>query len=139
MKDKTINKIQITSYIVLLISWFATTNFNAAEKNKLKELVKHNIVINHPARASPADTSQYSIQIDGKSNTVIINDTIMVTSRDTTVKRNNIRVKGEGNTITVLQNDKTNSVSVIQNDSNSKVSVSQSGNNNTIKISQNNK
>lgn len=140
MKDKSIKTSQIKSCLVLLISLCVTSDFFAVETQKQNELTKHKTTSSHPARASPADSCQYSVQVDGKSNTIIINDKVMVSTQDTTVKRNNIRVKGEGNTITVIQNDKrSNCITVIQNDTNSNVTVFQSGNNNKIKISQNNK
>lgn len=138
MKDKSIKMTQIKSCLVFLISLYATADFYAVEMQKQCEPNKHKITSTHPARASPADSCQYSVQIDGKSNTVIVNDKVMVSTQDTTVKRNNIRVKGEGNTITVIQDDNnTNCVTVIQNDTNSNVTVSQRGNNNIVKISQN--
>lgn len=140
MKGKSIKTTQIKSCLVLLISLCITSDFFALEKQKQCEPNKLKITTTHPARASPVDSCQYSVQIDGKSNIIIINDKVMVSTQDTTVKRNNIRVKGEGNTITVIQNDnKSNCVTVIQNDTNSNVTVSQSGNNNKIKISLNNK
>ena len=140
MKDKSIKIYKIKSCLILLISMCVTFDFFALEAQKQDELTNHKTTSSHHARASPADSCQYSVQIDGKSNTIIINDKVMVSTQDTTVKRNNIRVKGEGNSITVIQNDnKMNCVTVIQNDTNSKVTVSQSGNNNKVKISQNQK
>lgn len=140
MKDKSIKTTHIKSCLVLLISLFTTAVLFAVETQKQCEPNKNKITATHPARASPADSCQYSVQIDGKSNTIIINDKVMVSTPDTTVKRNNIRVKGEGNTITIIQDDNnTNCVTVIQNDTNSNVTVSQSGNNNKVKISQNQK
>ena len=134
-----IKKIHTISGLILLIGLCLTTDLCTAETQKQKGLANYKTTANHPARASPLDTCQHEIQIDGQSNVVTINDRIMVSSPDSTVKQNNIRVKGEGNTITVLQNDnKSNSVTVIQNDTNSKVTVSQSGSNNKVKISQNN-
>lgn len=140
MKDKSIKMPKIKSFLVLLISLYATADFYAEVIQNQCEPNKHKITSTHLARASPADSCQYSVQIDGKSNTIIINDKVMVSTPDTTGKRNNIRVKGEGNTITVIQTDnKSNCVTVIQNDTNSNVTVSQRGNNNKVKISQNNK
>lgn len=138
MKDKSVKTTQIKSCLVLLIVLYATADLSAAVIQDQCEPNKYKITSTHPARASPADSCQNSVQIDGKSNTVIINDKVMVSTPDTTGKRNNIRVKGEGNTITVIQNDnKSNCVTVIQNDTNSNLTVSQSGNNNKVKISQN--
>lgn len=140
MKDLLIKKIQNASCVILLISLCITSDFFAAKTQKQNELAKNKTIASHPARASPADSCQYSVRIEGQSNTIIINDKIMVSTPDTTVKRNNIRVKGEGNTITVIQNDnKSNRVTVNQNDTNSKVTISQNGSNNKIKISQNKK
>lgn len=140
MKDLLIKKIQNASCVILLISLCITSDFFAAKTQKQNELAKNKTIASHPARASPSDSCQYSVRIEGQSNTIIINDKIMVSTPDTTVKRNNIRVKGEGNTITVIQNDnKSNRVTVNQNDTNSKVTISQNGSNNKIKISQNKK
>ena len=138
MKHKSVKKIQNAGCMILLISLCITSDFFAVETQKQNEFAKNKTIASHPARASPADSCQYSVQIDGQSNIVIINDKIMVSSPDTATKQNNIRVTGKGNTITVIQNDnKSNRVTVIQNDTNSKVTVSQSGNNNKVKISQN--
>ena len=123
--------------LVLLIFFSITTIFFVVKAQKQKGLAKYKIIANHPARASPVDSCRYSIQINGTSNIVMINDSIMESNPDSTAKQNNIRVTGEGNTITVLQNDnKLNSVTVIQNETNSKVTISQSGNKNKINILQ---
>lgn len=132
-----IKKIYTISGLILLVGLCLTADLLGAETQKQKGLAKYKIIANHPARASPADSCRYSIQINGTSNIVIINDSIMVSNPDSTAKQNNIRVTGEGNTITVLQNDnKSNSVIVIQNNTNSEVTVSQSGNKNKINILQ---
>ncbi|HEY6914857.1 MAG TPA: hypothetical protein VI413_09295 [Paludibacter sp.] len=138
MKDKLIKKIQNAGCLILLISLCITSDFFAAETQKQNELAKNKTIASHPARASPVDSCQYSVQIDGQSNIVIINDKIMVSTPDTAAKQNNIRVTGKGNTIRIIQDDnKSNQITVIQNDTNSKVIIFQSGNNNQTKISQN--
>jgi len=140
MKDLLIKKIQNASCVILLISLCITSDFFAAKTQKQNELAKNKTIASHPARASPADSCQYSVQIDGQSNIVIVNNKIMVSTPDTAVKQNNIRVTGKGNTIRIIQNDNnSNRVIVNQNDTNSKVTISQNGSNNKIKISQNKK
>ena len=108
-----IKKILI-SCIGLLVCLFSTTDVFAVKTQRLKGHENNKTTSNYPGRASPADSCRYSIQINGTSNIVMINDSIMVSNPDSTAKQNNIRVTGEGNTITVLQNDnKSNSVTVI--------------------------
>jgi len=77
------------------------------------------------SRASPGDTTRCSIKMEGRSNTIILNGKVLVSTPDTTEKPTNIRVRGEGNTITINQTDHT-----------SEVNVTQKGKNNQIKISQ---
>ena len=117
--------------LVLLISLYSITDFftngrqdrtaPAGSKNTPFCLAR----ASPDSRASPGDTTQYSIRISGQSNTITINSKKMVSTPDTTEKPNNIKVRGEGNTITINQTDHT-----------SEVNVTQKGKNNQIKISQ---
>lgn len=126
--------------MILLVSLCITSDFFAAKKQNQNEFAKNKTSASHPARASPMASCQYSIQINGHSNTVIVNEKIMLSNPDTVAKPNNIRITGKGNTISITQNDnKSNRVTVTQNDTNSKVTISQSGNNNKATVYQNNK
>lgn len=78
-----------------------------------------------------SDTIQgFSVDIKGKQNLVLITtDSLKVQPTETIPNKSNasntIKIKGQGNLVTVKQDDKNN-----------KVTVSQNGNNNTVKIVQ---
>lgn len=74
--------------------------------------------------------SNYSININGKSNSVSINNdnstdkTLVTESKKTSA--NAIEINGEGNSVTINQNGKGSHVNVQQNGNGNKVNVSQS-------------
>lgn len=85
----------------------------------------NNTVVSPAPRAPPSDSSQYSVRINGPFNSVIVNGKQLVSTPDTTNRKNTILVSGQGN-----------SVSIIQDDHKSEVNITQQGKNNKIKISQ---
>ena len=120
-----------TGFLALAISIYSISDILATERQQRKGTAKYKTMANYPARASPGsraspeDTTQYSIRMEGQSNDITINGKKMGTTPDTTEKQNNIRVRGEGNTVTINQTDQT-----------SEVNISQQGKNNRIKIIQ---
>jgi len=118
-------------FLVFLVSFYSITDLFASDRQNRKGSAKYKTTANYPARASPGaraspeDTTQYSIKMDGRSNTIILNGKMLVTSPDTTEKQNNIRVTGEGNSVTLHLTDLK-----------SEVNITQQGKNNHIKISQ---
>jgi hypothetical protein len=118
-------KIIYTFFPLLLIILLSITEGFATGRQQRNISSKNKTVEKELIRGSPADTSQYSILMNGKSNTVEINGKIMVNTLDSTNKKNNIRITGEDN-----------SVSIIQTDQKSEVKVSQKGNNNQVHITQ---
>jgi len=121
-------------FLVLLISLYATNYFSvSARQNRQGDARSDSTSIklaraSPESRASPGDSTKCSIKMNGQSNTIILNGKVLVSTPDSTTKRNNIRVRGEGNTVTIHQTDRT-----------SEVTVTQKGKNNQIKISQTNK
>ena len=83
-----------------------------------------------PVDSIQPDSTQYSIQIKGRSNLVKVNGKVMKTTSNSPDTKNkiSIRVSGEGNTVLINRTDKK-----------SKVNVLQKGRNNQIKISQRDK
>ncbi len=75
-----------------------------------------------------ADTAQYAILINGETNTVKINNKSIEASKSKAEKPNTISVTGEGNSVSVNQDNKKSTVNILQN-----------GKNNTINISQQNR
>jgi len=114
-----------TGFLVILLSLYSLTDIIANERQNRKEATWNKTEAKCLARASPEDTTQYSIQMEGQSNNITINGKKMVSTCDTTEKQNNIRVRGERNTIIINQTDQK-----------SEVSVSQKGKRNQVKISQ---
>ena len=79
-------------------------------------------------KASPQDSTEYSIQIDGKDNTVIVNGRLMKNTPDSISKNGKIYVRGKGNIVNI-KNSETKS----------EVIIHQKGNKNQINIIQNKK
>ena len=121
-------------FLILLISLYTTTSFTISARQNGQGTARYKTTTTKLARASPeprashGDTTGCSIKMTGKSNTIILNGKVLVSTPDSTEKRNNIRVTGEGNTVILHQTDQT-----------SEVTVTQIGKNNQIKISQTNK
>ena len=114
-----------TGFLVILLSFYSITEIRATERQNRKTVEGNKTTVKCPAIASPNDTTQYSIQMEGQLNSITINGKKMVSTCDTTEKQNNIRVRGERNTIIINQTDQK-----------SEVSVSQKGKRNQVKISQ---
>jgi len=114
-----------TCFLIILFSLYLITDNLATERQNNTKAARYKTAERFPASASLVDTTQYSIQMEGQSNSLTINGKKMVSTCDTTEKQNNIRVRGEGNTIIIKQTDRQ-----------SEVSVTQKGKNNQIKISQ---
>jgi len=76
-------------------------------------------------RAPPADTLQFSVQINGQTNTVIINGKKMETTPDTITKKNRVFVSGQGNKISIIQDDQKSEVIITQQGKNNKINISQ--------------
>ena len=118
-------------FLVLLISLYTSTYFSASGRQNGQGATRNKTTASKPARASPepraspGDTTRCSIKMTGKSNTIILNGKVLVSTPDSTKKPTNIRVTGEGNTVTIHQTDQT-----------SEVTVTQKGKNNQIKIFQ---
>ncbi|MEI8084822.1 MAG: hypothetical protein WCG93_01270 [Paludibacter sp.] len=121
--------IHITGILSILLTASSIINCAAYEMQKRKGHAKYITAANQPARASPAraspeDTINISVLINGKANTVIVNGKILPTNPDTT-NQNKITVDGEGNTITVIQTDQNSEVKITQKGNNNKISISQ--------------
>jgi hypothetical protein len=122
--DKLMNKISAISLIIFL-SLCTVPESYAGQKQKRKVTAASKTESIQLTNASSLDTSQYSIQVNGKENSVKINNEPVQSTTGKTGKQNTILVNGEGNT-----------VSVSQDNNNSKVNISQNGNNNQISIMQ---
>lgn len=79
MKVNYIKIAHIKSWIILLLSLCITTEIEAAQTQKQDDDTRNKSTFTQPpARASPADSCQYSNRTDRKSNIVIINGKVMV-------------------------------------------------------------
>ena len=115
-----------TGLLVILLSFYFITDNLATERQNQDSTTRYKTAARYPVRASPTtDTTQYSIQMKGQSNSVTINGKKMVSTCDTTEKQNNIRVRGGGNTIIINQTDRQSEVSVTQKGKNNQVKISQ--------------
>lgn len=96
----------------------------------LKDQTRESYLIRSPPiRCTPtaaADTLKFSVQIEGKTNQVIINGKQVKSDTSSTQKKNIIRVSGEGNSVEVLQTNDKSEVKVKQSGSNNKVEIIQS-------------
>jgi len=117
--------IHITGFLSLLLIISSIIDYSAYEMQKQKGHAKFITAANQPTRASPADTSNISVLINGKANTVTVNGEILPSNPDTTNNKNKIYVDGEGNTITIIQTDQKSEVKVTQKGNNNKISISQ--------------
>jgi len=118
-------KIFYKAFFILMLLSDNTTFCFANEKHERQGHSNCKIEKNESTRGSPADTARYSVMVNGSTNTISINDQLMVSNSDSTNRKNKILVDGEGNTI-----------SIVQNEQQSKVSISQKGRNNSISIIQ---
>ena len=114
-----------TGFLVILFSLYSITDILATERQSRDSTARYKTAARYPARASPVDTTQYSIQMEGQSNSITINGKKLVSTCDTTENQNNIRVRGEGNTIIINQTDQKSEVSVTQKGKNNQVKISQ--------------
>ena len=120
-----------TGILILLLSMCTMTDILAAERQAGKITTRHNTTANNQAqtstgtKATPGDTTQFSIQVEGQSNTIKINGKEMRSTADTTVKQNNIRVSGEGNTVTINQTDRKSEVVITQKGKNNHIQITQ--------------
>ena len=119
-------------FLVFLISLYTSTYFSVSGRQNRQGTVRSDSTSFKLARASPqhraspGDTTQCSIKMTGKSNTIILNGKVLVSTPDTTAKRNNIRVTGEGNTVILHQTDQTSEVTVTQKGKNNQIRITQS-------------
>jgi len=120
-----IKKILYTLFVLFLFFLYSIMEDSAAGRLKGNLTFGHKTSENKQTRASPADTSQYSIQITGPSNVVTINGKIVQSTPDTTDKKNSIRVSGEGNRVSIIQTDHSSEVTVSQKGSHNQVHISQ--------------
>ena len=112
-------------FMIILLSLYSITDIIATERQNRNGAAGYKTAERFPISASPVDTTQYSIQMEGQSNSITVNGKKMVSTCDTTENQNNIRVRGEGNTIIINQTDKKSEVSVTQKGKNNQVKISQ--------------
>jgi len=115
-------------YIVLLIillSLYSITLSPISERQKRRNSAQCTTDVSPAPRAPPADSLQYSVRINGQTNSVLINGKTMKTTSDTTNQKNTIRVSGEGNKVTVIQDDHKSEVIISQQGKNNRINISQ--------------
>jgi len=103
-----------TGLLFLILSLCTLTEFSTTWMQQPKHAVHYLTAASYPARASPDDSTQYSIRIKGQSNSIIVNGKVIVATCDTTQKQNNIQVRGDGNTVTIKQTDQQSEVNINQ-------------------------
>ena len=124
--EKTMEKTFYKVVILLMLHLYTSAFCVANNKSERQGQCKCKIGIMESTRGSPADSTRYSVMVNGSTNTIKINDQLIVSNSDSTNNKNKILVEGEGNTI-----------SIVRNDQESKVSVTQKGKKNCICITQN--
>ena len=118
-------------FLVLLIILYTSTSFMVSGRQNGQGAARSKTTTTKLARASPesraslGDTTRCSIKMTGKSNTIILNGKVLVSTPDSTEKRNNIRVTGEWNTVTIHQTDQTSEVTVTQKGKNNQIRITQ--------------
>lgn len=117
--------IYITGILSVLLSVTAIIDCEAYEMQRRKGPVQFKTAANQPARASPADSAEFSVQIKGKRNTVTVNGKVLPAAPDTADTQNKISVDGEGNSITLIQTEQQSEVKISQKGNNNKISISQ--------------
>lgn len=91
-------------------------------------MVAEKLTVVYPLnKASPVDSTEYSIKVDGQDNTVTVNGKLMKNTPDSISNNNKIYVSGDSNIVKVKTSDK------------SEVIVQQKGNKNQVNIIQNKK
>ncbi len=118
-------KLSMSILLMFCICFAAQSANHKSQKQTVKEISQKGKEANQLARASPQDSSKFSVHIEGKSNVVKINDKLVENTNDTIPKPNSINVSGEGNTVTVNQTDQKSEVIVTQKGANNHVSITQ--------------
>jgi len=113
------------SFLILLITLYSSTYFSAYGRSNLQDTARSDSTSIKPARASPGNTTRCSIKRIGRSNTIILNGKVLSTTPDSIKKPIEIRVTGEGNTVTIHQTDLTSEVTITQKGKNNQVRISQ--------------
>ena len=115
---------------LLSVSFSLITIMNCnAEKRLLRSHVAEKLIVGYPLnKASPKDSTEYSIQIDGQDNIVIVNGKVVTHNSDTITNKNKIFVSGDGNEVNIKSSGNK-----------SEVMIHQQGNKNQINIIQNKK
>ena len=103
-----------TGLLILILSLCTLTEFSTSVMQQPNQAVHYLTSARYPARASPDDSTQYSIRVKGQSNSIIVNGKVIVATCDTTQKQNNIQVCGEGNSVTIKQTDQQSEVNITQ-------------------------
>ena len=103
-----------TGLLILILSLCTLTEFSTSVMQQPNLAVHYLTAARYPARASPDDSTEYSIRVKGQSNTIIVNGKVVLATCDTTEKQNNIQVCGEGNTVTIKQTDQQSEVNINQ-------------------------
>jgi len=112
-------------FLIILLSLCTQNLSPISQRQKQKESTLCNTEVSPAPRAPPADSSEYSVWIEGHTNSVVLNGKEVVTTPDTTFKRNTVRVIGEGNHVTIIQDDRKSEVSIFQQGKNNKINISQ--------------
>ena len=113
-------------FLLSLLSLYAVTGCSASERPAQKKSPGSQNQVPRLTNVSPVDTAQYSVQVNGETNTVKINNQPVKTTKGLAGKQNTITINGEGNTVSVNKDTEK-----------SKVNISQNGNNNHVTITQN--
>jgi hypothetical protein len=116
---------------LIVLSFYAITVCNVC-KSQIQQKIANSLTEKDPLNRSPVDSiqpnsTQYSIQIKGRSNLVKVNGKVMKTTSDSTDAKNKIsvRVSGEGNAVLINQTNKKSEVKVLQNRGNNQVKILQ--------------
>jgi len=116
------------SFLILLITLYSSTYLSAYGRSNLQDIARSDSTAIKPARASPGNTTRCSIKMVGRSNTIILNGKVLATTPNFIKKPIDIRVTGEGNTVTIHQNDQTSEVTITQKGKSNQIRISQINN-----------
>ena len=113
------------AFLLLMLHTYTSHVCFAHEKHERQGHTNCKIEINESTSGSPPDSARYSVMVNGSTNIIRINDQLIVSSPDSTNNKNKILVDGEGNKISIVQNDQESTVTISQNGKSNRISIIQ--------------
>jgi len=118
-------KIKYIVFLIVLFFMCSATLSPLSQRQKQKDSARYKTEVSPAPRAPPADSTEYSVQINGQTNSVIINGKKMETTPDSIDRKNRVFVSGEGNKVSIILDDHKSEVTISQQGKNNKINISQ--------------